>query len=289
MGGAKVGQLTSRDLRVRIGRCASIAGPTVVAVWSLTGVAGIAAQPTTTAPRAPIVSSGHRPFVPRLGDWEGAVEGYPASFELVYQPGNLAFHLPPYGFADMATIMPASCPPTPNRYVESVIGEHELTPLGPGGSFPLASDGITGGLRGSESASLSRKFDTGREGSARGCRGTLTWVMHPASRRTVQDGSWTLRFGDGESEPFTVLAGGRLASGIAFPSVLAHCGGPFGNVNLFVSPSGAAAVREQAGQFAMSLRFTGADAASGQLRASKRCGAFHLAMTASLAKAAGGS
>ncbi len=282
-----MGQLTSRDLKVRIGRCAACTGPVVVALSLLIGVQGTLAIGPTRAKRAPIISRGHTPFVPSVGDWEGKVDGYPASFELVYQPSFLALGLPPYGFENLATIMPASCPLAANRYIEAVVGEHEVTPLGAGGSFRLATDGISGGVHGPGSATLSRKFDTGKGVGAPGCRGTLRWAMHPASRRTVQDGSWTLRFAGGESEPFTVSAGGRLAEGIAFPSALARCGGPFGDINLFITPAGTATIREPGRLFAASLSFTGANA-SGHFTASKRCGAFHLAMTASLTMPASG-
>jgi hypothetical protein len=279
--------VTLRDLKVWIGRCAACTGPVAVALGLLIAVPGTLAIGPMRARHAPIISSDQRPFVPTVGDWEGTVEGYPASFQLIYEPANFALHLPPYGFEDLATLTPSSCPLAANKYVEAVIAESELTPLGPGGSFPLASDGIAGGVHGPKSATLSRQFDTGAGVRANGCRGTLTWAMHPANRQSVRDGSWTLRFADGESEPFTVSAGGRLAEGIAFPAAVAHCGGPFGDINLFIAPSGTATMREPGGLFAASLSFTGANA-SGRFTASKRCGAFHLAMTASLMKPASG-
>jgi hypothetical protein len=262
------------------------AGPIVVALGSLIGVPGTLAIGPKRAQHAPIISRDHKPFVPRVGDWEGTVNGYPASFELVYEPGYLAFGRPPYGFQNLATIIPSSCPLAANRYSEAVIGEHEVTPLGPAGSFPLARDGLAGGIQGPRSATLSRMFDIGNGIGAHRCKGTMTWAMHPASRRTVQDGSWTLQFAGGETESFTVLSGGRLASGITFPAALRHCGGPFGDANLFIAPTGAASIRELGGQFALSLSFSAANAASGQITASKRCGAFRLAMTASLTKPA---
>jgi hypothetical protein len=273
-------------LRSRIGRRAACAG--VIAAALLGSPAGAAATPAAathevvSAALPPISAPGQGPFVPRVGDWEGTVGGYPASFELVYEPTYVAFGGPPYGYEDLTTVDPDSCPLAANRYSVGVVGEDDVTPMGVGGSFPLAGEGITGGIVGSSSATLSSSFDTGTGTGGAACRGTLMRAMHPATRRTVDDGAWTLRFADGESQTFTVSAGGRLAIGIDFPAALGRCGGPRGNVNLFIAAGGAASVRGPRGAYALRLSFTGVNRASGRITAAGRCRAFELAMKATL-------
>jgi hypothetical protein len=235
-------------------------------------------------PVLPAISSpGQSPFVPVIGDWEGSVDGFPASFELVYEPTYAYYGRPPYGFEDLTTIEPDSCPIAANRYSVSVVGQNDATPLGVGGSFPLAGEGITGAMLGASSATLSSTFDTGTGRGGASCAGTLTTAMHPANRRTVDDGAWTLRFADGESQTFTVSAGGRAAIGIDFPAALGRCGGPSGNLNLFIGATGTASLRGPRGAFALRLSFTGANRASGRITApAGRCHAFSLAMKATL-------
>jgi hypothetical protein len=243
--------------------------------------------PAVSANGAPITSPGHGRFVPKVGDWEGTVGGYPASFELAFEPSYLAFGLPPYGYQNLTTVVPDSCPTAPDRYSVGVIGEHDVTPLGVGGSFPLARDGITGAISGPSSAALSRRFDTSGGSAKPGCRGALTWAMHPAVRQPVDDGAWALRFAGGETQAFSVSGGGRLALGIVFPASLGRCGGPQGDVNLFIGPGGAASVKRPHGALALRLGFTGATTATGQVTArTERCGAFHLAMAASVTTSA---
>lgn len=266
------------------------------AVWGGAIVAGLlcslgalasAHAHAVSASDAPITAPGHSPFVPKLGDWEGTVGGYPASFELASEPSYLAFGLPPYGYQNLTTVMPDSCPTASDRYAVGVIGEHDVTPLGVGGSFPLARDGITGAISGPSSAALSRRFDTSGGSAKPGCRGALTWAMHPAVREPVDDGAWALRFVGGETQPFSVSGGGRLALGVVFPASLGRCGGPQGDVNLFIGPGGAASVKRPHGALTLRLGFTSATTATGQVTArTERCGAFHLAMAASVTTSA---
>ncbi len=275
-------RLTDRTGR-RAARAAVIAA---AASWSLAPGAAAHAHAVGSAARPPIVAPGRGPFVPVLGDWEGSVGGYPASFELVYEPAYVSYGRPPYGYEDLATVDPDSCPLAAERYSVGVVGEDEVTPLGAGGSFPLAGEGIAGGIVGASSASLSVNFNTGTGAAGIACRGTLTRTMYPASRRTVDDGAWALRFADGESQAFTVSAGGRLAIGIDLPAALRRCGGPHGNVNLFIPAGGQASLKGPRGAFSLRLSFTGANTASGRITVpAGRCQAFGLAMKARLRSA----
>ncbi len=249
-------------------------------VFAASLVAAARAQAASSSALPPITSSRHGSFVPKVGDWEGTVGGYPASFELVYAPEYAALGRPSYGYEDLTTLDPSSCPLAANEYSVGVVGDEEPTPLGPGGSFPLAAEGIGGGIAGSSSATLSSSFATGSRRA--GCVGTLTRAMHPATRRTVQKGPWTLRFSDGESDSFQVTAGGRAATGIDFPPGLARCGGPRGNLNLFINATGAARLSGPRGSFVVALKFKGPRRASGRMTApGSRCGVLSLAASLS--------
>ena len=148
------------------------------------------------------------------------------------------------------------------------------------GSFNLRPEGVRGGLTRPRAARLTASYRIAATGTAPACQGTLTWHLHPALRRRVQDGTWELRFSDGESETFRVDGGGREATGITFPSGF-DC--RLGGVDLFVGAGGRATWADGGTQ--VSLDFS-RRSASGQMTgmpppgsASSACS---LAMTASL-------
>jgi hypothetical protein len=120
-------------------------------------------------------------------------------------------------------------------------------------------------------------------GAAAGCSGELTWRLHPAHRVAVEDGQWRLHFSDGESQRFTVEAGGRLAPGVKLPQMLASCGGPTGDVDLFIAPSGTASyVLTHA--ISITLRFRGSRASGTMSVSAGDCSDPSFSMSASLLK-----
>ncbi len=206
----------------------------------LTGLVVIAPALATARPA---IRAGHHRFVPRTGDWEGTARGFPASFELLYKPGYAAYgpKYTSYGFEDVVTLLPATCPISSSRYSEGVIGDHFPTPVYAGGSLHLRSYGFPGGLSGSRSATLRTSYNFPRQGSTPGCKGRLVWHLRPAHRHPVSDGTWRLRFSEGSAETVAVHGQGRLVQGISFPPAFAQCAGLFGGVDLFIKPGGRAA------------------------------------------------
>jgi hypothetical protein len=232
-------------------------------------MAALGAFATTAAGRTPIVARGHR-FVPAVGDWEGTANGFPASFALVYNTRAANRGRSPYAFQDMTLLEPASCPAASFRYTDAVISARPaLTPLGAGGRFPLASFAVTGSLTGAASATLKGSYSVPSEPGAEGCSGTLVWRMRPVRRRAVADGTWTLRYSDGEKKTLTVSAGGRLATGVASPANAPGCDEQAGGADLFIGASGAASFAEPNG-FSVSLTFA-ATTATGTLSVGSRC------------------
>jgi hypothetical protein len=261
--------------------------PALVTVVALRAAVAHAEGTGVAARRLPIRPAHGRPFVPAIGDWEGSINGFPSSFELVYKPAFQIFRRAPYGFEDLTTIEPSSCPVSGSLYSEGVIGQQpDITPLGLGGAFPPGYS-VSGAIRAAGVASLSAAFNTDPETGNPLCRGTLRWTLHPASRHPVDDGSWTLRFANGESETLSVTGGGRLATGFSFPLALYQCGGPAGGVDLFVQASGDAVYSEPASGLTVRLSFAAAKTASGEITANTiGCGSYTLAMTAALEKSA---
>ena len=194
-------------------------------------------RPTTTQPRThppEITPQRGKPYVPALGDWEGTVNAYPASFSLLSEPGFARrFGSPAYGYQDLVLLVPDKCPPSASNYLENLLTVGQPSPVRRHGSFGL-THGFEGGLAGARSASLAARYHV----SSGGCQGKLTWHMRPAKRRVVQDGTWRVQFSDGESGKFKVIAGGRVAASITLPTELKPCGGPFGAIDLFIGPSG---------------------------------------------------
>ncbi len=239
--------------------------------------AAVALAPTMAAARPAIVSHHHR-FVPATGDWEGTANGFPASFGVAYKPAYRVYgpRVTQYGFEDLALLEPSGCPINPANTFETIVGNHTLTPVYAGGSLHLASSGIHGGLTSARTAKIWIRFRLPPSASNSGCSTVLTWHMHPAQRRRVPDGTWQLRFSDGETESFTVDGGGRVATGIAFPMGF---GCEFGAVDMFIGPDGHANVPTAGGQ--VDLRFAGASA-SGTMTGTSGAGGCSLGMTATL-------
>jgi hypothetical protein len=173
-----------------------------------------------------------KPFIPVLGDWEGTVNGFPASFRLRYErtsSGALR-----YGIDKLVVLSPSSCPVKSSQYSEDVIDSTNPNPLARAGALGLTRFGFGGRLVGARSATLTRHYRAGA------CQGTLSWRMHPATRRPVLAGRWKIRYADGESGTFHVEAAGRLASAIVIPSAITSCNGLLGEFDLFIGPDGKA-------------------------------------------------
>jgi hypothetical protein len=199
----------------------------------LGGAAAGNAQPAGHAgSRASITLRSGRSFRPTLGDWEGTVNGLPASFALSY--GNTD-RSQPYGIADLVAVRPAACPARTGHNVEDVIAASVAAPLGAYGALGLGSFGLGGSLSGARSATLTRAAVCGR---------TLSWNMHPASRRAVTDGVWTARYSGGGSTTFHVVGGGRLATAFVIPTALTRCNGLAGKLDIFVGPRGTATLSQ---------------------------------------------
>jgi hypothetical protein len=197
-----------------------------------------AAKANPSAATAPIRPAHGKPFVPRLGDWEGTVNGFPASFALLSVPRFQAqFGRPPYGFTDVVLLRPATCPARPALHTEETITGPGAGMIRRSGSFLLQRFSFSGSLQGARSALLMGSFAGGH------CSGRLIWHMHPADRAIVPDGTWKAHFSDGESSTFSVVAGGRLASHVVVPTGLHGCGAPTGAVDLFIGARGNAAIQ----------------------------------------------
>jgi hypothetical protein len=227
-----------------------------------------------SAARAPIRPAHGKPYVPTLGDWEGRVNGFPASFALLSVPRFQQFGRPPYGFTDVVMLRPASCPPSSVRYSEETITGGRPAVVRRGGSFTLEQFGFSGGLLGASSAVLMGSYTISGH-----CSGRLIWQMHPANRAKVLDGAWRAHFSDGESSSFEVQAGGRLAVHIALPSGLRSCGGPTGAVDLFIGARGNAAI--QPAQLSVGLHFSRNTATGAMSVPGATCAHPSLRMTAS--------
>lgn len=226
--------------------CAASTGARqVLSGTSSTAKAGAAATSTPITPA-------HGPkFVPQLGDWEGSVNGFPVSFELLSVPRfQTQRHLPPYGYTDIVALEPSGCPPSAGHYSEDSIAVGHAVAFGGRGGFSLTPVGFGGGLQGARSAVLDTTFRP-----SPGCSGRLVWHLHPANRGAVPDSRWKVRFSDGESSTFRVKDGGRLATKIRLPQGLARCGGPLGAVDVFIGARGNAAVVQA--KLNMGLHFSG--------------------------------
>ena len=244
-----------------------------VAVAALSGFsagAGMAAPPGSPAGAAvagpasarsvaPAIRPPHGlPFHPTLGDWEGSIGGYSASFELAIARGRRHTG---YGIRNLVVTEPQTCPARGSRYREALLTPGTPLRLAAFGSLGLARFGFGGGLSGSGSATLTRAYRIGP------CHGTLRWRMRPATRREVQDGPWRARFPGGATASFRVRGGGRLAIGITLPAALRACNGIVGGIDLFIGADGTASL--SSADLRATMRFAGARA-TGTLNAPGR-------------------
>jgi hypothetical protein len=220
------------------------------ATASSTGVP--AAQPAKPTP--PAIQPTHgRPFIPIQGDWEGTAHGFAASFSLVLD----AVHqqragVPQYGITDLIMLRPLACPPGPAHYGESILGGRLPSVLGDHGSLGLSRFGLQGVLEGERSATLQSRY------ALPSCHGMLTWRMHPAVRRTVANGTWTVHYAGGEHSTFHVRAGGRLAAAIRLPRAIAACNGLEGTLDVFIGTQGGSAITQSG--VTLKLRFANGNA-----------------------------
>jgi hypothetical protein len=182
-----------------------------------------------------VVLRSGKSFRPALGDWEGTVNGLTASFQLSYgqTPDGAS-----YGIDHLVALRPAGCPAAVGHYVEDVISSAVATPFGAHGSLGLSRFKFGGGLSGSRSATLTRRYHVD------GCSRTLSWTMHPANRRVVTDGAWKISYTGGGSGTFHVIGGGRLATAITVPSSITRCNGMAGKFDLFIGPKGTASISQ---------------------------------------------
>ncbi len=196
----------------------------------------------------------HRPaYSPTLGDWEGSVDGFPASFALA-RDAKVPRGDAGIGVSRLVAFAPSGCPVSPSHTSETVLNGR--APAHVRASGAITGLGLDGGLTGAHSATLRQAYRLGS------CRGTLTWHMHPATRRSVSDGAWKLRFGTGAGASFDVTGGGRLAAAVPLPQSLGLCHGLTGTLDAFIGPTGDAV--SVAGGLRITLAFAG-DRATGTL------------------------
>ncbi len=187
------------------------------------------------AARAPITLRSGKSFRPTLGDWEGTINGLPASFDLSYGQTSGAAR---YGLDDLVALRPTGCPAIAGHDTADVLASTVATPLGANGSLGLSRFKFGGSLSGARSAALTRKFRVG------GCTRTLSWTMHPATRRTVTDGVWRAAYSTGATSTFRVQAAGRLATALTIPPAMTRCNGMAGDLDMFIGPNGTATLSQ---------------------------------------------
>lgn len=214
-----------------------------------------------------------RPYRPVRGSWEGSADGTPISFQLVYHPSYTRFHMAPYAYEDLTILNQGAdsylpgCPIAYGFETTEVISEG--TPAGlisTAGIFSARYFAAHGGLTGPRSALFTAKEKSAPIGPYRqACARTLTWHLHPAYRRTVADGTWELRFANGESERFTVSAGGRLALKVGFPAMAKGCGAPFSQLDLFIEGDRNATFADPQDGIGVRMDFGAEGSATGQM------------------------
>jgi hypothetical protein len=248
------------------------AGALGAGVFAAVPMSSASTSPSTTTstlpmagvvtPKSPIRPHKGKSFIPILGNWEGTANGFPASFDLRYDPKLPARRgVPQYGITQLVTLRPSTCPVTRSRYRETLVTGRIPTEIGGFGSLGLTRFGFAGSFAKGTAAALSAHY---RSGS---CSGTQVWHMRPVMRSQVDDGMWRLQFRDGESDIFDVQAGGRLATSIKLPQALTACNGIEGNVDLFIAANGQAQLSQRDVRVTMSFS---RKTASGQLDAGGR-------------------
>jgi hypothetical protein len=217
-------------LTLSVAAITAFALPGLSAARSATRRAETSSLPTIQAHKG-------KPFVPVLGDWEGTVNGFPASFLLRHDTSlpKLAGR-PQYGLTHIAVLRPNVCPASSAAYSEAVVDGQVSSQIGTWGSLGLSRFGIGGGFTGRRAATLSSHY------KLKACSGQLTWNMHPASRRQVNAGAWSVKFSGGATGKVNVLAGGRLATAFKIPAALTSCNGLEGAVDAFIAPNGTAKI-----------------------------------------------
>ncbi len=217
-------------------------------------VASGAALAQPARPTPPAIQPTHgRPFIPVQGDWEGTANGFAASFNLILD----AVHqrragVPQYAIQDLVMLRPLACPPDPAHYGESILDGRLPAVIGGHGSLGLSRFGLLGGFTGMRSATLDGRYVVSS------CHGMLTWHMHPAVRRTVANGTWTIHYAGGEQSSFQVRAGGRLATAIRLPRAIASCNGLEGTLDVFIGTQGGSSITRSG--VTLKLRFSNGSA-----------------------------
>ena len=216
------------------------AGPTSAQPRRARAAAAAAPRVQVAKPTPPAIQPTHgRSFIPVQGDWEGTADGFAASFNLVLD----AVHqqragVPQYGIQDLVMLRPLSCPTDPAHYGEAILGGRLPSVLGDHGSLGLSRFGLDGQFTAKRSATLQGRY------TLRACHRALTWHMHPAVRRTVANGTWTVHYPAGEHSSFHVRAGGRLATAIRLPRAIATCNGLEGTLDVFIGTQGGSAITQ---------------------------------------------
>ena len=233
------------------------------------GTAGAVAASAPSPPSGPpIIPRQGAPFTPVQGDWEGTAHGFAASFELHYDVTTGR-----YAVTRLVLFRPTTCPVDPVRHSEFFLPGPARVPFGRFGSLRFGGTGVGAALTGTRGATLTSTYRTGS------CTGTLTWHMRPARRTVVDDGAWTVRYGQDAPVRFTVGSGGRLASGLPLPPVPAGCSGLRGALDLFIAGSGRASASQSGVTLALrfrgrtatgTFRLAGCAAGSMRIRASAR-------------------
>jgi hypothetical protein len=253
--------------------CALLAVPALALAVPRHAATTTARRPAPVNTRPAIEPAHGRPFVPAQGDWEGTARGLAASFQLSFderlapRPG-----VPQYGVSHVVLLLPDACPVSAADYNAEEVSASIPTQIGAHGALTLTKFGVRGALTSRRTATISVHYRSA------GCSGTLTWTLHPASRVTVDDGSWTARFADGERERFSVTSAGRLAEGLNLPNMMQACGGVQGTLVMFIPADGVATFDNA--DLKATLRFSAATA-GGTLNSSAGCpgGPIHFSAT----------
>ncbi len=220
----------------------AVLGCTAAVAAAGVGVPAAAAPARPAQAPPPVTPRQGSPFTPTQGDWEGTSQGFHASFELRFDPVSSR-----YALTRLVLLRPSACPADPVRHDEFFLKAPAQAPLGHFGAVRFGSAGVWAGLDGAGSATVTSDYRLGS------CGGTLTWRMHPARRVSVDDGAWTIRYGNGTPARFDVDSGGRLARALPLPPVPRGCAGLRGSADAFIAASGRATLRQSGLSMAISF------------------------------------